>query len=75
MTDFIRNELDKAKMTMRPVSKNIPFVKSERALADFARADPGIQTLFNLEEEALEEEEPSQFYDDEDDSDLWPSTV
>ena len=75
VTDFIRNELESAKMTMRPVSKNIPFVKSERALADFARADPGIQTLFNLEEELSEEEEPLRFIDDDDeDDDLWPTT-
>ena len=37
VSDFMHQELNKARLSMRPVSKNIPFVKSERALGDIAR--------------------------------------
>ena len=60
---------------MRPVSKNIPFVKSERALADFARQDAGVQQLFKLDEEQDDEIDLPQYSDSEEaDSDIWPDS-
>ena len=58
---------------MRPISKNIPMVKSERVLGDLARSDVGIQNVFNLEEE-VSDEDPTPLYSDSeaDSSDLWP---
>ena len=73
----MNQELNRAKLTMRPVSKNIPFVKSERALADFARQDVGVQQLFNLEEEYNQYEmDMPEYSDSEADSlDMWPKSM
>ena len=55
---------------MRPVSKNIPFVKSERALGDIARQNIGLQMMFEMEEE--KDESSPEYSDSETETDNWP---
>ena len=66
----MHQELNKARLSMRPVSKNIPFVKSERALGDIARQNVGLQMMFEMEEE--KDDAPPEYSDSETESDIWP---